>query len=89
MRLKQLIILYLEEYPIQSYIADSKQIFKSSNIIISKIPCGVAFFVGEIGVIRVISIIGVIGIHIILIAPITLIISTSSEKKFVIHGEFY
>ena len=36
---------------------------------------------GEIGVIRVISIIGVIGIHIILIAPITLIISTSSEKK--------
>ena len=44
---------------------------------------------GEIGVIRVISIIGVIGIHIILIAPITLIISTTHEKKFVILAEFY
>ena len=46
-----------------------------------------SFFV--IGVIRVISIIGVIGIHIILIAPITLIISPTHEKKFAILSEIY
>ena len=43
MRLKQLIILYLGEYPNQSYIVDLKQIIKSSNIIISKLPNRVAF----------------------------------------------